>query len=434
MPPPEIKTVSQITRELKNLVETHFPTVWVEGEVSNCTRAASGHVYFTLKDEFAQLRAVIWRSTAARFPFELQDGLHVIAAGPIEVYQPRGTYQLIVQQLLPRGLGALELAFRQLQEKLAAEGLFDAERKRPLPRFPRRIALVTSPTGAAVRDIVQVIMRRWQAVDIVVVPVPVQGEGAAEQIAAALRRIPRLPQVDLVITGRGGGSLEDLWPFNEEVVARAIFECPIPVISAVGHEIDVSIADLVADRRALTPSEAGELAVPLRSEVEADLRRLRDRLVHGLRQRAERARLTLDAIASRRIFTHPRQRIHDLTTRLDELSEAMRRAVERRAAAARQSWAALAHSLQALSPLRVLQRGYTVTSRSANGESSGGLGPVIREVSQVAVGDAIITHLARGRIASRVEAIDPNATIRPPDPYLPNLLSQGDSDGEVRER
>ncbi|NOX56603.1 MAG: exodeoxyribonuclease VII large subunit, partial [Planctomycetes bacterium] len=257
---------------------------------------------------------------------------------------------------------------------------------------------------------------------------------AAEQIAAALRRVPRLPRVDVIITGRGGGSLEDLWPFNEEVVARAIFECPIPVVSAVGHEIDVSIADLVADRRALTPSEAGELVVPLRSEVEADLRELRDRLVHGLQQRAQRARLTLDALASRRVFTHPLQRIHDLMTRLDDLSDAMRRAVQRRAASARQTLTAAATALQALSPLRVLQRGYTVTCRSADGQPSdelgrgGELGEVIRETSQVAIGDAIITHLARGRITSRVEAIASETQIAPPEPIVPTCQTESESD------
>ena len=262
-----VLTISQLTRQVKNLVEEHFPFVRVIGEVSNCTVAGSGHVYLTLKDEAAQIRAVMWRSKASRLKFELHDGLEVVASGPLEVYEARGTYQLIIEQLIPQGVGALELAFRQLQEKLAAEGLFDPERKRPLPEFPRRIALITSPTSAAVRDLLQVITRRWQAVDLLIIPVPVQGEGAAEEIAAALRSVHRIPQCDVVITGRGGGSLEDLWAFNEEIVARAIYECPIPVISAVGHEIDISISDLVADRRALTPSEAGELVVPLRVEI-----------------------------------------------------------------------------------------------------------------------------------------------------------------------
>ncbi len=406
----EIQTVSELTRRIKELLEVGFPRVWVEGEISNFKRASSGHVYLVLKDEHAQLSAVLWRQTAARLKFELHDGLHVIAFGRIRVYPPRGQYQLDILQVFPQGMGPLELAFRQLQQRLAAEGLFDPAHKKPLPRFPRRIALVTSPTGAAVRDMLQVITRRWNACDLLVVPVPVQGEGAAEKIAAAIRYVGGLPDVDLIITGRGGGSLEDLWAFNEEVVARAIFECPIPVISAVGHEIDVSIADLVADRRALTPSEAGELAVPLRSEVESELRRLRDRLVHALRQRAVRARMAVDALASRRVFTHPLERVHELATRLDELDERLQRAVQLRLATARQSVAAVAASLQALSPLHVLQRGYSVTCL-ADAQNTTTPHTALREASQVEVGDAIITHLWKGRITSRVEAVDADASL-----------------------
>ena len=226
----EILSVTELTQQLKALVETGFPQVYVEGEISNVSRATSGHIYLTLKDETAQIRAVLWRSAAARIRFELHDGLHVVAVGPIEVYAARGTYQLVIERLAPQGIGPLELAFRQRYEKLAAEGVFRAERKRPLPRFPRRIALVTSPMGAAVRDMLQVITRRWPACDVVILPVAVQGAAAAAEIAAALRSVHRLPGVDVVIAGRGGGSLEDLWAFNEEIVARAIFECPIPVV------------------------------------------------------------------------------------------------------------------------------------------------------------------------------------------------------------
>src|SRR5579872_1524938 len=299
MPQPPILTVSQLTRQIKDAVEGNFPLCWVRGQVTNCTRAGSGHVYLTLKDDAAQLRAVIWRNTAARMRFNLHDGLEVVAIGPIEVYEARGTYQLVVEQLLPQGIGALELAFRQLCDKLAAEGLFAPERKRRLPRFPQRIALITSPTGAAVRDMLQIITRRWRAAEIVIVPVAEQGDGAAAQNAAALRAVHRIPGVDVVITGRGGGSLEDLWAFNEEIVARAIHACQIPVVSAVGHEIDVTIADLVADVRALTPSEAGELVVPNRSEVHAELLRLQQHLAQALRSQAAMARAKLEQLASR---------------------------------------------------------------------------------------------------------------------------------------
>ena len=271
-------TVTELTATLKIVMESSFPFVWVSGEISNCKLASSGHVYFTLKDEGAQISAILWRSAAQKLKFQLKDGLKVLAAGPIQLYETRGQYQLIAEVLEPQGVGALELAFRQLRQKLEAEGLFHPDRKRPIPVFPRRIALVTSPSGAAVRDMIQVITRRWPRAKIIVVPVPVQGAEAAPQIAAALRKVHLISEVDVVLCGRGGGSLEDLWAFNEEIVARAIFDCLVPVISAVGHEIDVTIADLVADRRALTPSEGAELAVPMESDVRTGLERIRQRL------------------------------------------------------------------------------------------------------------------------------------------------------------
>lgn len=388
-------TVSALTRQLKDLVEANFPHAVVVGEVSNCTRAASGHFYFSLKDADAQIRAVMWRSAAARSKFELHDGLEVVASGPVEIYAARGTYQLIVERIVPQGVGALELAFRRLQEKLAAEGLFDPEHKQPLPRFPKRIALVTSPAGAAVRDILQVITRRWPAADILILPVPVQGAGAAQQIAAALRAVPRVPGVDVIITGRGGGSLEDLWAFNEEDVARAIFECPIPVICGVGHEIDVTIADLVADRRALTPSEAGELAVPVSSEIVNELRGLEQRLGNSLRERARRARMHLEQIESRRVFARPLERIHDLTARLDDLSGQLRRTMTRRFEMQRHRLQSLGSSLDALSPLKVLERGYSITSRLSSGK-------LVASAEAVQVGDELLTTLHDGKIVSRV--------------------------------
>lgn len=244
-----VKSVSELTHDVKKLIEGNLRTQWVGGEVSNCRPARSGHVYFTLKDDEAQMSAVVWRTTAARLGFELRDGMEIVAVGRVEVYAARGSYQLIIQKAFPQGMGALELALRQLKEKLQAAGLFDPDRKRPIPRIPNRIALVTSPTSAAVKDMIQVITRRWPSADIVVVPVAVQGPNAAPEITHALDAVHLIPGVDVVITGRGGGSLEDLWAFNEEMVARAIASCKVPVISAVGHEIDVTIADLVADRR-----------------------------------------------------------------------------------------------------------------------------------------------------------------------------------------
>lgn len=397
---PPVLSVSDLTELLKSVVEETFPQVWVSGEISNCTRAGSGHLYFTLKDESAQLKAVMWRNAAQRLRFQLQDGLEVIATGPLEVYPARGQYQIIVQQMQPKGLGALELALRQLQQKLSAEGLFDPARKRPLPTFPRRLALVTSPTGAAVRDLIQVITRRWPLVQLVVVPVAVQGEGAAAEIAEGLRQAARIPDIDVIITGRGGGSLEDLWAFNEEVVARAIAASPIPVVSAVGHEIDVTIADLVADRRALTPSEAGELVVPLLSDIEQILATAQQRLPAALRQRAGILRTTLDALAQRRCFTRPRERLHDWATRLDEGEARLQSAARHLAELARQRLSGLGAALQALSPLGILQRGYSLTRKLPSRV-------VVRSTADLRVGEEILTGLASGEVVSLVQEIRP---------------------------
>ncbi len=401
------QSVTQLTHEIKDLIEANLDSVCVCGEISNCKAASSGHVYLTLKDETAQLAAVLWKTAASRLAFKLQDGMQVIAMGAVEVYAARGSYQLIISRVFPQGVGALELALRQLKEKLAAEGLFDPARKRPIPRLPRRIALITSPQGAAVRDMLQVITRRWPSVSIVIVPVAVQGAAAAPEIAAALRLVHQIPDVDVVICGRGGGSLEDLWAFNEEIVVRAIAACRVPVISAVGHEIDITLADLVADVRALTPSEAGELVVPNREDVVGHLDDLKDRLVNGLRQRAIKARMQLDALASRPVLANPKQRIRQWIETVDDLDESLKRAMRRRLESARHTVAGLAQSLDALSPLAVLARGYSVTFRTSLADD--GISErreLIRQADALQPGDRLLTHLERGRVVSRVEAIE----------------------------
>lgn len=392
-------TVSELTEQLKSVIEQQFRQVVVVGELSNCTRASSGHVYLTLKDDEAQLRGVIWRMAARGIRFELEDGLMVVATGKIELYPARGQYQLMITRLEPVGIGGLELAFRQLQEKLAAEGLFDPDRKRPLPRFPRRIAIITSPTGAAIRDMLQVLTRRWPGVDVVLLPVAVQGAEAAGQIAAALRKVGQIPGVDVVITGRGGGSLEDLWAFNEEVVARAIHACPLPVVSAVGHEVDVTIADLVADRRALTPSEAAELVVPSFAEVATGLQHLQQRLATGLQLRAKQAQSRLESLANRPAFRSPHSMLNDRRQRLERISERLVRATQSCVADGQRAVGELAASLQALSPLSVLQRGYSLTKRATTGE-------LLRAANGVQVGDRLDTLLGSGRIISVVESVD----------------------------
>lgn len=394
-----VLTITDLTRQIKDVVEDSFPRVTVLGEISNLSRASSGHVYLTLKDQGAQIRAVIWRSAAARLKFELQDGLEVVATGAVEVYAQRGSYQLIIQQVLPQGVGALELAFRQMQEKLAAEGLFDPQHKRPLPRIPQRIAMITSPTGAAVRDMLQVITRRWPLADIVLLPVAVQGDQAAGQITQAIQTVPRIAGVDVVIVGRGGGSLEDLWPFNEEIVARAIHACPVPVISAVGHEIDVSIADFVADRRALTPSEAGELAVPSIDEIVGFLESVRGRFSTLLRDRLSVARARLEGLAGRRVLQRPEELIRERALAVDELATSMTRGMEQLLDQAQQQLRNLAGSLDALSPLRVLSRGYSVTCLST--------GQVVSSIQQIEVGETLKTRVPDGVITSTATEIVP---------------------------
>ena len=400
---PRVLSVSELTAGIKELLEDSFPQVWVAGEISNFARPRSGHCYLTLKDEGAQLSAVIWRTTASRVRFDLHDGLEVICRGHVGVYAPHGKYQLIIQQIQPKGIGALELALRQLREKLAREGLFDPERKRPLPRFARRIALVTSPTGAAIRDFLEVLRRRWRGTDVLVVPVRVQGDGAAEEIAAAIDLVNRLTvPVDCLVVARGGGSLEDLWAFNEEVVCRAIFGSRIPVVSAVGHEIDVTLSDLVADVRALTPSEAAERVAPAALEIAGRLRQYQGRLSAALRSRASTARARLEALALHPVLRRPYERVHDLSRRLDELESRSGRAIGNHVRLARQRTQSLAAQLDSLSPLAVLGRGYSVTRRGADG-------PVIRAAGELTEGDEISTRFARGRAISRVEQVEPES-------------------------
>ncbi len=399
----KVQTVSALTQEVKGLLEDGFAGVWVAGEVSNLARPASGHLYFTLKDAAAQLRAVIWRGVALRLRFDLTDGLDVVARGKVSVYPPRGEYQLLVEEIHPQGVGALELALRQLREKLFLRGYFAPGRKKPLPPIPRRVALVTSPTGAAVRDMLEILTRRWPAVEVLVVPVRVQGDGAAQEIAAAVGTLNRLHAagvmtVDVLIVGRGGGSLEDLWAFNEECVADAIFASAIPVVSAVGHETDVTIADLVADHRALTPTHAATDVVPDRQEILLGLRDLQARLDGGLARRLDAARQRLADLAARPAFRRPLERVREAERRLDDWSERLHRAGRTRLERSRERFEAAAARLEAVSPLNVLARGYSLTQTEA--------GAVVRDAMQVRPGDRVRTRLHRGRIVAKVEALE----------------------------
>ncbi|MEO1497752.1 MAG: exodeoxyribonuclease VII large subunit [Planctomycetota bacterium] len=397
-------SVAELTAQIKGSLEAQFPSVWVTGEVSNLSRPQSGHCYFTLKDDAAQIRAVVWRGSASRMKFDLRDGLELVCRGRIDVYGPRGSYQLVIDQAMPKGVGALELALRELKAKLQREGLFDADRKRPLPRFPRRIGFVTSATGAAVRDFLQVLARRWRGVDVLVIPTRVQGDGAAEEIAEAIRLANQVqPPLDTLVVGRGGGSLEDLWAFNDEPVVRALAASAVPTISAVGHEIDFTLADFAADVRALTPSEAAERVVPSADELTSRVASIADRMSRATWRALRTRRDRLAAVEVRRPVARPHALLEDRARRVDELEQQATRGVRRRIETARGRIATLTAQIDSLSPLGVLARGYSLTTAADTGR-------VVRDADAVRVGERIKTRLSAGAVLSRVESIEPNET------------------------
>jgi exodeoxyribonuclease VII large subunit len=397
--PPPALSVTALTAQLKTHLESSFTSVWVVGEVSNFSSPQSGHCYFTLKDDNAQLRAVMWRSAAAKLKFDLTDGLELICHGHIDLYGPRGSYQLVVDQAHPKGVGALELALRKLRDKLTKEGLFDQRRKRPLPAFPRRIGFVTSPTGAAVRDFLEVLRRRWAGAQVLIIPARVQGEGAAEEIAAGIRAANKLrPALDVLVIGRGGGSIEDLWAFNEEPVVRAIAASKTPTVSAVGHEIDVTLADLAADVRALTPSEAAERVVPSAEELAARLRAQSDRLTALVRRMVITRAQCVQLLAGRRPLAKPFAHLQDHSRRVDELGTMLNRAARQSPRELRLQLATIAGQLASLSPLAVLGRGYSLTQHAVTGR-------LVRSVSEVRPGDELQTRVTDGVIHSTVDRL-----------------------------
>ena len=388
-------TVSQLTRQVRHVLQTQFPELWVVGEVSNVSAPTSGHIYFTLKDESAQIAAVAWRGDAARNRGRIVDGLRVIVGGSLAVYEKRGPYQIVVRHVEVAGAGALELALRELVARLESEGLFAPEHKKPLPGFPEHLAVVTSSTGAAVRDILHVIDGRFPRLHVTVFPVKVQGEGAAEEIASAIELVNRLGGYDVVIVGRGGGSLEELWPFNEERVARAIFASVTPVVSGVGHEIDTTVSDLVADARAPTPTAAAQMVVPDEREVAEHLGRLARRLADILRSRltTTEARMTgLERAVSPALLEGC---LREREMRLDDAVSTAGRAARMNVEMTGARLSALRGRLRALDPRAVLSRGYSITRRVAEGA-------VLRDREQVAPGDDVLTVLARGRFVSKV--------------------------------
>jgi exodeoxyribonuclease VII large subunit len=397
---PRVYGVGEVVAGVKQLLESRVGRVWVVGEVRNLGRPSSGHIYFTLADDRGQLRAALFRGTARRLVFEPEEGLEVLVYGDLTVFEPRGDLQLVVRRLEPRGVGALQVAFEQLRRRLESEGLFAAARKRPLPTHPERIGVVTSPTGAALRDVLEVTGRRWPGIPILVAPTRVQGHGAEQEVAAALDTLTGREGVSLVLLVRGGGSLEDLQPFNTEEVARAIARSPVPVVAGVGHEVDVTIADLVADLRAPTPSAAAELAVPDRGALAGDLRARWQRLGRALRTRLdfEAARLTGAESALR--AHSPAARLSLQRERLSAASRALGASVRARVGSARHRLGEAGARLGSLSPLAVLGRGYGIVRRSVDGA-------IVREAGDVQGGDELSIRVDRAEIRAEVRSVRP---------------------------
>jgi exodeoxyribonuclease VII large subunit len=435
-----VYTVSDLTARIRELLAKNFTDITVQGEISNCRAASSGHYYFTLKDERAQVKCVLFKQQQRGLKFRPEDGIQVTVRGSISVYEARGEYQIYVESIEPAGRGALQLAFEQLKKRLEAEGLFDAARKKPLPLLPRRIGLITSPTGAAVRDVVRILKRRFPNVHLTLYPVRVQGEGSAPEIVRALEYFSKQQMVDVILLVRGGGSLEDLWSFNEEAVARAIVASTIPVISGVGHETDFTIVDFVADVRASTPSAAAELVVQTRREFDKHVFDLRARLEGSLRYKLLELSRRVHALAGRRGFRRPldllrqqRQRADELTSRLasglrarlehsrkrlhtarlqvasydfrakigvlrlrlQKVSQELTAREERLLRVKRERWERLSLQLQERSPLKALERGYAIVTDAS--------GKIIIDTEQVQIGEAMTIQFHRGRLATEVK-------------------------------
>jgi exodeoxyribonuclease VII large subunit len=391
-----VYTVSTLTREIKEVLETSFPRLSVEGEVSNYKRHSSGHLYFTLKDENAQIRCAMWRFKADELRFRLEDGLKVLVEADLQVYEKSGSYQLIVQQLQPAGIGELQLAFEQLKKRLHEEGLFDPQHKKDIPLYPENIGVITSPTGAAIRDIVSVINRRFPATEILLYPVKVQGEGAANEIAGAIADFNDYGKVDVLIMGRGGGSLEDLWAFNEEIVARAIFQSKIPVISAVGHEVDFSIADFVADRRAPTPSAAAEMVVPDRQELLGVVAYYQEKYNNHLVQKINNYRDKIYAFQKSYAFRRPEDVIYQKVQRLDEIWRTIQTSMQFSIEREKQRLQNGRLQLRALNPEEVLRRGYSICYKD---------GQILKNVKQVKTLDMVQIKLHKGQFISQVQML-----------------------------
>jgi len=396
--PQHIYTVAELTYEIKVLLETNIPIVWLEGEISNLKFHSSGHLYFSLKDKNSQISCVMWRSRNVSLFFTPQDGMKVLALGKVTVYEKRGYYQFDVIKMRPAGVGELQQAFEQLKNRLHEEGLFNEEFKKPIPEYPERIGIVTSPTGAAIQDLLNILNRRFPGIEIILKPVKVQGEGAALEIAEAIDEFNQYGKVDVLIVGRGGGSLEDLWAFNEEVVARAIFHSKIPVISAVGHEIDFSISDFVADLRAPTPSAAAELAVPDRAELINRVFQYRKTVIEINMNLIQFQRDRLKRIVGSYSFLKTPDIVKQYQQRLDEITHTIELSINHRISFLIQKLNGLSQRLQTLAPVSVLKRGYSICYRAKDNK-------IVREAMLLTIQDKINVQFYKGKISGIVEEI-----------------------------
>jgi len=392
----QIWTVSQLTSRIKEILEENFPGIWIEGEISNFRQPSSGHMYFTLKDQGSQISAVMFRSANRALRFRPEDGLSVLAFGTVSVYERRGEYQINVEYLEPKGVGALQLAYEQLKERLAQEGLFDAVHKKPIPLLPQRIGVITSSTGAAIRDILQVLQRRVANVKVFLYPVQVQGETAAEEIATGIEEMNRWKGIEVLIVGRGGGSIEDLWAFNEERVARAIFASQIPIISAVGHETDYTIADFVADVRAPTPSAAAEIVVSHKDQLRQRIDELVGRLLSWLRLLLQSYATSLSQLRGRLQVFSPAGMLRLQRERLQSLEDRFQRSLQAYLQSKREAAQRTVEKLGALSPLAVLERGFSLCMSLPSLK-------ILREASEVEIGDEVSVRLYRGKIFCQVK-------------------------------
>ncbi len=389
----KVYAVSEITQLIRDILEDSFPALWIEGEVSNFRPHHSGHLYFTLKDPSSQISCVMWRSRAASTPFDLEDGVKIRVFGNLRVYEKAGRYQIDILTIQAAGVGELQILFEQLKKKLLEEGLFESAAKKSLPKIPRTIGIITSPTGAAIRDIMSVLNRRAPYVKQIICGVKVQGDGAAEEIAAALSAFNHHGVADAIIVGRGGGSLEDLWPFNEEVVARAIYESAIPVISAVGHEIDFTIADFVADVRAATPSAAAEIVVPAASELRDILIQSRQNIENIIREKINLLRMQMDGISRTHAFRRPENMVKQSVQRIDELAHRIHLASGNYLQSQESLVSKINQNLRSLNPENVIRRGYSITLKD---------GKLIRSIAEVETGDDVSVKLTDGLLHNTV--------------------------------